>query len=66
MKKVFILLLLAACGEKPMEKPFVVVNKYFDGGYGKGVAKYYYQDKYGREYDFVDSVNKYNIGDTIK
>lgn len=59
--------LMSSCEPKikKMSKPFIIVNKYVNYNFN-GVAKYYYQDSTGFEYEFTDDNNKYNIGDTLR
>lgn len=67
MKLIQILLLtiLVSC-ETEHKPPFIITEKKEFNWYFNGSATYKYQDVNGRWNHFVDTANKYNIGDTIK
>jgi len=65
MKKLLVVVLLIGCESVlPKEKPFTITEKYIRSY--NGIAGYYYQDKVGRTGYFEDSINRYNVGDTLK
>ncbi len=67
MKNLLLLILFIcfSCTQNKHEKPFVVIDK---GSIvnSSDLLLYTYEDKNGYEITFVDSVSKYEIGDTIK
>jgi hypothetical protein len=58
------ILLLTACGNRVLEKPFTITNKYLTDN--PAIVKYWYQDKNGLIESFFDSTSRYNVGDTLK
>lgn len=59
------LLLMCSCKNPKLEKPFIVVDK-IPALYNPKITTYVYQDRNGLRVSFTDSLNKYDIGDTLK
>lgn len=60
------LLSLGSCVDYPTTnyaKPFIIIKKTPDGAYG---AQYTYQDANGSQVTFIDYIERYEVGDTLK
>lgn len=75
MKKLigFLLLIVAlsSCTDglmKNPEKPYVIISKgrHADIKFEPGMTDYLYSSSNGMQVEFIDSINKYSIGDTIR
>lgn len=70
-KKILLLIscsiLLFGCDtDIKLEKPFIVIKKFINHDFSDNKCLYVYQDKHGHETTFVDTNEKYSIGDTIR
>lgn len=57
---------LSSCVDYPTSnytKPFIIIRKTPDGAYG---AQYTYQDANGAQVTFIDYIERYEVGDTLK
>ncbi len=57
---------LVSCVDYPKSyytKPFIIITKVPDGPYG---ARYTYQDANGAQVSFVEYIELYQVGDTLK
>lgn len=52
--------------QKPIQKPFIIIEKNIQNWNYTGETDYTYSDANGNHTTFRDSSYKYNIGDTIK
>ena len=75
MKKLASILLLivalSSCTDgvvKTPEKPFVIISKgrHADIEFQPGMTDYLYSSSNGMQVEFIDSISKYSIGDTIR
>lgn len=74
MKRLVSILLLivalSSCTSTTMnpEKPYVIICKgrHADIEFKPGMIDYTYSSKNGMQVEFVDSISKYSIGDTIR
>lgn len=66
MKKkiLFAFLIFAFACRTPKKSPFVIISKDYST-VDKAMTIYKFTDQEGVTMDFIDSANKYNVGDTL-
>ena len=69
MKYIFLLIFIVGCSTPPYHHKPVITSKYlldFNGNpLPKGFCRYWYSVEGNTSIEFMDSVGKYDIGDTI-